>query len=137
MARALDLGMAVMYGDQLAFEPAFDGHVEADAGTDDVELVVAYLFREGSLRKEVFDIVITTELDGAQRGSSRIVMEDRPGVDDVMKGEVRHRARFTWRGDVPLVITVEATWKAAPWSGQGDHRTVEARHIEKAFVRVR
>lgn len=136
MVRAIELGRAVMYGDQLAFEPAFDGHVEADVGQD-ADLVVGYLFREGSLRKEMFDIVITTELDGTQKESSRIQMEDRPGVDDVMKGEVRHRARFPWKGDVPLQVTIEAVWKAAPWSGQGAHRSIEAKHVEKAFVRVR
>lgn len=137
MPQTIDLGRAVMYGDQLAFEPAFDGHAEAEAGTDDVELVIGYLFREGSMRKEVFDVLITTEIDGVQKTSSRVVMEDRPGVDDVMKGEVRHKARFTWRGDVPLVITVEGTWKAAPWSGQGASRSTEAKHVERAFVRVR
>lgn len=135
MARPVRLGRAVMEGDRLRFEP--DGDVLAADVGEEVDLVVEYACHEGSKRREEIVLVVRTEVDTVHAEASRVRLGDRPLLEDVAEGTVRHRAKFPWRGDVPLKITIEALWHETPWTGPGEIRNTTARFVEERVVRVR
>ncbi|HWG89487.1 MAG TPA: hypothetical protein VNZ52_01435 [Candidatus Thermoplasmatota archaeon] len=130
------LGLLRMEGDALQFQP--DPHLEftARAG-EEVDVLVAFEYREASHEREDLHAVLTIESPGMPTERVEHRVEDRPVLNDDVRGVLLHTARFPSPGDHTATYRVEAVARLGKWE---DGEPSRERHLTRAgrfLVRVR